>query len=98
MQPLVRDDETFPALYSTEDIPFPDKVVVAKFRAKFGWNWYMVEYDPITREGFGLVKGWASEWGYFSISELEDMNEDSPTVFRVEDFEPVKASVLLNTK
>lgn len=35
----------------------------------------MTEYDPETREAFGLVRGFAEEWGYFSIAEMESVNE-----------------------
>lgn len=39
-----------------------------------GWDWWMTEYDPGTREAFGLVQGFADEWGYFSIAEMEELN------------------------
>lgn len=40
-----------------------------------GWEWYMTEYDPETKQAFGLVKGFCSELGYFSIEEFEQMNQ-----------------------
>ena len=39
-----------------------------------GWEWYMTEYDPETKQAFGLVKGCCSELGYFSLEEFEQMN------------------------
>ena len=35
---------------------------------------YVTEYDPATGEAFGLVEGFADEWGYFSICEMEALN------------------------
>lgn len=32
------------------------------------------EDDPATGEAFGLVEGFADEWGYFSIREMEALN------------------------
>lgn len=39
-----------------------------------GWCWWMTEYDPEPREAFGLAQGFADEWGYFSIAEMEELN------------------------
>ena len=39
-----------------------------------GFDWYMTEYDPETGEAFGLVKGYCTEQGYFSIDEFEHIN------------------------
>ena len=35
------------------------------------WTWYASEYDPIKRIFFGLVVGNCTEYGYFSLDELE---------------------------
>ena len=40
-----------------------------------GWDWYMTEYDPETGEAFGLVNGFCSELGYFSLEDFKRMNE-----------------------
>lgn len=47
---------------------------VKLFSCVSGWTWYVTEYDPATGEAFGLVEGFADEWGYFSICEMEALN------------------------
>ena len=64
---------TVPPLYATEG----DRDPVARvrlFSCVSGWTWYVTEYDPATGEAFGLVDGFESEWGYFSIREMEELN------------------------
>ena len=34
-----------------------------------GWYWFVTEYHE-GNLAFGLVKGWATEWGYFDLNEL----------------------------
>ncbi len=34
------------------------------------WTWYIVEYDPETRNAWGLVDGLERELGDFSMAEL----------------------------
>jgi hypothetical protein len=47
--------------------------VVAKFFDPTGsWTWYATEYDPASREFFGLVHGFEDELGYFSLDELQN--------------------------
>lgn len=36
------------------------------------WTWYATEYDPSTEMFFGLVVGMETEWGYFTLAELEE--------------------------
>lgn len=49
-----------------------DAIVVCKFfTPDSGWTWWATEYDPETREFFGLVQGHEVELGYFSLDELE---------------------------
>ena len=57
---------TVPPLYATEDEADP-VARVKLFSCVSGWTWYVTEYDPATGEAFGLVEGFADEWGYFSI-------------------------------
>ena len=64
-----------PRLYETEEIPLEDKIVYRHFFIG-GCDWYAVEYD-----GQDLFFGYAilnndfdnAEWGYFSLSELQDI-------------------------
>ncbi|MBI4339655.1 MAG: DUF2958 domain-containing protein [Chloroflexi bacterium] len=65
-----------PKLYATEDVPSPEKVVVAKFFTPWtNWTWYAVEgeEDDGDFQFFGLVDGHELEWGYFSLQELESV-------------------------
>lgn len=62
-----------PKLYATEKLPIQEKVIVAKFfTPDSSWTWYAVEFDG-EDTFFGLVEGFESEWGYFSLSELESV-------------------------
>ena len=59
-----------PKLYATENTPTDEKIAVVKFFSPYnGWRWYAVEFDG-TDTFFGLVEGWETEWGYFSLGEL----------------------------
>ena len=60
-----------PEMYSTEEIPIEEKLVVVKFfTPDSNWTWYAVEFDGEDLF-FGLVDGFEKEWGYFSLRELE---------------------------
>lgn len=62
-----------PGLGATEGQEAP--TVCAHFLSCLnGWCWWMTEYDPEPREAFGLAQGFADEWGYFSIAEMEELN------------------------
>ena len=59
-----------PKLYSQED-KGEDAIVYVKFHCPVSdWEWYATEYDPIRRTFFGLVKGFETELGYFSLDEM----------------------------
>ena len=62
---------TVPPLYATEDEADPVARVKLFSRA---WTWCVTEYDPATGEAFGLVEGFADEWGYFDVREMEAVN------------------------
>ena len=82
-----------PGLYATDEEE--DPIAQAHFFSCIsGWDWYMTEYDPQTGEAFGLVKGFATEWGYFSIREMEGLNRSKgfEAIERDEGFEPQPAS------
>jgi hypothetical protein len=61
-----------------------DKAIVhAKFfTAWSNWTWLVLEYDPLERMCFGLVKGLEDELGYFSLDEIEALK--GPGGMRVE--------------
>jgi hypothetical protein len=63
--------ERFAAL-GRQETQGEDALIVAKFfTPDSDWTWYATEYDPESREFFGLVHGFEAELGYFSLDELE---------------------------
>jgi len=68
-------ESKLPALYATDgDGPLEEKTIYVKyFSPCSNYTWYAAEYSPVERLFFGLVKGHESEWGYFSLDELESM-------------------------
>ena len=75
-------ENKLPKLYETEGQK--DKVVQAKFFSPFSsWTWYAIEYDQEKELFFGAVDGDFFEFGYFSLSELEN-NEIERDIY----FEP----------
>lgn len=86
-------ENKLPKLYETEDIPTEEKVAQVKFFCiTNGWTWYGVEYDPNEKLFFGLVEGYETEWGYFSLEEFEEINASKfiPIIERDLYFEPTK--------
>ena len=61
-----------------------------------GWTWFVTEGEP--SEGdfifFGYVIGLESEWGYFALSELEELDIHGVKVERISGFEPATMSEL----
>ena len=79
----------------TREIAAEDPTVfVHYFSCINGWDWYLTEYDPMTGEAFGLVNGFESGWGYFSVREMERLNREKgfEVVERDERFAPAPAS------
>lgn len=69
-------ENRLPRLYETEEVDLDDKVLQVKFFTPLSnWTWYVVEYDPESKTFFGLVDGLEKEWGYFSLEELESVQE-----------------------
>ncbi len=63
-----------PKLYETESVPLPEKVVRTKlFHPVSQWTWYVIEYDG-NDLCWGLVVGHETEFGYFSLTELSQVN------------------------
>lgn len=63
-----------PALYEQDGKGDDAKVFVKFFTPWSNWTWFATEYDPEERLFFGLVKGFETEVGYFSLDELEGIN------------------------
>lgn len=67
-----------PPLYSTEKTATQDKVCVVKFFNPTGiGTWYVVEGDYVAETDdwlfFGYVELLDNEWGYFTLSELQEL-------------------------
>jgi hypothetical protein len=62
--------EGIPKLYKTEKSKDPTVYAAFEHRGS-GWQWFVTEYDPEDGLFFGLVKGFDTELGYFSVEELE---------------------------
>jgi len=76
--------DALPALYATDEVKLSDKTIVCKFFSPFnGWRWYATEFDG-EDTFFGVVVGWETEWGYFSLSELASVAVAGNTVPAVE--------------
>lgn len=67
--------DKMPALYSQDEKGYEAIVYAHWFSPYTGWDWYATEYDPDEGLCFGLVKGMATELGYWTIAELEEVNE-----------------------
>ena len=63
-----------PPLYSQENVADP-MVWVKFFHPASNWTWYATEFDPTEGMFFGLVSGLEEELGYFSLAELESIEE-----------------------
>lgn len=82
--------ENVPELYEQEEVPLSEKQVHAAYiiPLRSNWTWYMTEYDKESKDAFGLVLGKETEWGYFNLNELKQLNaqrlilEDFPKTFR----------------
>ena len=64
--------DTIPALYANENVRNYDDVLAhAKLFSPFSnWTWFITEWDAETGTCFGLVEGFETELGYFSLDEL----------------------------
>lgn len=78
---LVEAGESFPDLYTSEEVKAGDKQVVARFFLGSS-QWWLVEADLSTGVAFGYVvlsdNLVDAEWGYFSLNELEDLRIVKP--------------------
>lgn len=66
-------EQQIPKLYS-QDGKGENAIVYVKFFDPYGsWSWYATEYSKEEKLFFGLVKGFETELGYFSLDELESV-------------------------
>ena len=67
-------ESKIPALYETDGVIEPDDKIchVKFFHPMCQMTWYAVEFEPKTGTFFGWVEnGQDSEWGYFSLEEMQ---------------------------
>ena len=66
--------DTIPALYANENVEnYDDVLTIAKLFSPYtGWTWYVTEWQAETGMCFGLVEGFETELGYFSLTELAE--------------------------
>lgn len=84
---------SLPKLRQQSDVA--DPIVFAKFFfPASGWTWYVTEGDFEADDFtfFGHVTGFESEWGYFTLRELEDVEVSGLRVERDLYFEPTPFS------
>jgi hypothetical protein len=62
-----------PPLYAQEELGEQAIVHVKFFTPDANWTWYATEFDPQERIFFGLVVGFETELGYFSLDELQEV-------------------------
>lgn len=88
-----------PALYSQEKIKPKEQIVCAEFFFPAGnWTWFVTEGKQHNGDFifFGYVIGFAEEWGYFTLNELEDINIEGLRVERDLSFQPAKFGDVIN--
>ncbi len=64
--------EKLPPLYSGEELGLMSQALVKFFTPDSNWTWYASEFDG-DDIFFGLVDGFAFEFGYFTLSELKEV-------------------------
>lgn len=62
-----------PKIYEQQNLK-DQKVYIKLFTPWSNWTWYIMEYDIISKECFGLVEGFEKELGYFNLNELENIS------------------------
>ena len=82
-----------PRFYSQEKVA--DPIAYAKyFHPLSSWTWYATEHDSEEGLFFGLVDGFEREWGYFSLADLQSINNGGLGVERAVYETPKRASEL----
>lgn len=85
--------DSFPKL----DTSGKDPMIIAKFfYPDFSWSWYAIEFDG-KDVFFGLVVGFETEFGYFSLKELrENRGKMGLEIERDLHFTPCEASKIFD--
>jgi hypothetical protein len=68
--------KSLPKIYSTEDVPLKEKIVICRFfTPDSNWQWFVFEGEEIENgdvKFWGMVHGLEQETGYFLLSELSN--------------------------
>lgn len=89
--------DKLPKLYEQEWLGEDAVIYLKFFDPCSNWTWYVTEYDG-TDTFFGLVVGFETELGYFSLQELKSCrNKLGLGIERDIWFEPCTISELQNT-
>lgn len=82
--------------FRTQEFSKDPMVYAVFFYPGSGWIWFVTEAESVGDDFlfFGYVIGFESEWGYFALSELEEVNINGVKVERVADFSPTPISQL----
>lgn len=86
-----------PPLYATEDTPLEDKIIYLHFFIS-SCSWYVAEFDG-EDTFFGYVNlgdPQNAEWGYFSFSELQEININGIEIDRDLYWKPKKFSEIID--
>ena len=84
-------EDKLPELYETENIDVDEKILQIKYISIYSdWEWYLVEYNKDTKIAFGYVIGQEKEWGYFSLEEFQEINDENLKIIRDEQFTKIK--------
>lgn len=84
---------SIPALYSTEDIPCPDKTLFVHYF--FGeQDWYVAELDPDTGIAWAFCPAFPYDWGYVNLVDMEAVVSAFGVIERDLDFAPTTARKL----
>jgi len=63
--------QSIPKLYEQENKGEEAIAHIKLFDPCSNWTWYVTEFDGVD-EFFGLVRGFETELGYFSLKELQE--------------------------
>jgi len=85
-------EEVLPKLYATENIKLEEKILQVRNRSiNSNWEWYLIEYDKDKKLAFGYVIGVEDrEFGYFSLEEFQEVNEEKIEIVRDTEFKVIK--------
>ena len=85
-------EEVLPKLYATENIKLEEKILQVRYRStNSNWEWYLIEYDKDKKLAFGYVIGVEDrEFGYFSLEEFQEVNEEKIEIVRDTEFKVIK--------